>query len=303
MKDIIIIGAGPAGMGAAIYAQRYGMQATVIDQKTGGIMVENPEVENYPGMPGKSGSDIGMAMQTHTEQLGAEFLPEKVLAIKLNTDKTFTVKTDWDKELQAKTVVIATGLKRRKLGAKNEEKFSGHGVSYCATCDAAFFKDKMVVVVGGGDSAAVAAFILCEFAKKVTIIYRRDKFFRMKPPYLKKLKSKTNITTIFSDEVVEVNGKDSVESITLKSGKTMDVQGVFIEIGFDPQLPFATEGFTLETDEKGFIKVGADQMTNVPGLLAAGDITTASNKFYQIVTAVSEGAISADTAHKYWLGE
>ena len=176
MKDIIIIGAGPAGMGAAIYAQRYGMNATVIDKQFGGTMTENPEIENYPGMPGKSGMDIAAAMQAQAEKLGAEFVSQSVKKIKLNSDKTFIVSTDWDSELQAKTVLIATGLKKRILGAENEEKFKGTGVSYCATCDGAFFKDKNVVVVGGSDSAAVAAFILSEFAEEVSIIYRKGYF-------------------------------------------------------------------------------------------------------------------------------
>jgi len=301
MKDVIIIGAGPAGMGAAIYAQRYGMKATVVDGKTGGTMTENPEIENYPGLLRKSGYEIGQLMMEHAESLGAEFLPEMATDISVNPDRTFTVKTDWGKQLQAKTVLVATGLKKRKLGAVNEDKFAGRGVSYCATCDGAFFKGKTVAVVGGSDSAGVAAFILAEFADKVYIIYRRGKFFRMNATYVKKVNKNPKIEVIFNDEVVEVNGRDTVESLKLKSGRVLEAQGLFIEIGRSPYLPFNVEGFQIETDERGFIKVGPDQATNVPGLFAAGDITTASNGMHQIVTAVAEGAVAAASAHKYLL--
>lgn len=300
MKDIIIIGSGPAGMTAAIYAQRYGMQATVISPAVGGNMVNNPEIENYPGIPHTSGQDIAEKMKAHAEGLGAEFMERSVTEVQ-KLDAGFLVKTDWGEELPTQTVVMATGLKARELPAKNEKKFRGKGVSYCAICDGAFFKDQVVAVVGGRDSAAVAALILAEFAKQVYIIYRRDKFTQMKVAHLKQVQENPKIEPVFNENVVECLGDDKLTGVKLESGKTMDLDGLFVEIGYIPCIPFETQGFSIKTNPKGVVEVGQDMCTSTPGFYAAGDITTGSNHLRQIITAASEGARASASAHLHWL--
>jgi len=297
--DIAVIGSGPAGLTAAIYAQRYNMKAVVFGNKPGGLMTENPFIENYPGFKLVDGAKLGEEMVDHAKGLGAEMVAENVKEVK-KKDGLFTLKTEWDTSYQAKTLLLAHGLKSRKLGAKNEEKFWGKGISGCATCDAAFFKDKVTGVVGGGDSAGVAALIVREFAKKVYLIYRRDKFFRMQPPYVDKIMKDKKIEVIFQENVKEFYGKEKLEGVKLEGGRELPLDGFFIEIGFEPEIPY-TLSFKLELDDKGFIKVKRDQSTSELGVFAAGDITTESNMFHQIATAISEGAIAADSAYIHTL--
>jgi thioredoxin reductase (NADPH) len=301
MFDLAVIGGGPAGLTAAIYGQRYGMKTVVLAGLVGGLMADNPLIENYPGFKSTTGPALTQAMQAHATSLGAEVKAEKVVEVK-RKGKGFLVETEFGTRVEAKTIVLAHGLNRRKLGAKGEDKFQGKGVSYCATCDAAFFKGKTVAVVGGGNSAALAALVLSEFASKVYIIYRRDRFFRMQPYYLKKMEKTRGIEPIFKDAVVELLGEDKLGSVKLKSGKELKVSGLFVEIGFKPEVPFKTD-FTLDEDEKGFIRVDAGMRTSVPGVFAAGDTTTGSDYFWQIATAVGEGAIAARSAYEHLLKE
>ncbi len=298
MYDIAIVGAGPAGLTAAIYARRYNMSTVVFGDVVGGLMTENPCIENFPGFKRVNGAELGEKMKEHAEGLGAEVKLEKVASIE-KKDGMFVLRTEWGTEVEARTVVLAHGLKRRKLAAKNVEKFEGRGVSYCATCDGAFFKGKTVAVVGGGDSAGVAALILAEFATKVYIIYRRGEFVKMQSPYVEKIMASEKIEPVFNEEVVEALGSEKLEAVRLKSGRELPLDGLFIEIGFEPEIPFET-GFKLELD-RGYIKVGPDQSTSEPGVFAAGDITTGSNRFHQIATAVGEGAVAADSAYRFIL--
>ncbi len=298
--DVAIVGGGPAGLTAAIYARRYNLSAIVFTDIVGGLVTENPWIENYPGFKLISGQDLAKRMGDHAQSLGADVRLEKVSEIEKQGNE-FAVKTEWGTEVKAKAVILATGLKRRMLNAKNERELVGKGVSYCATCDAAFFREKTVAVVGGGNSAAVAALLLSEFARKVYIIYRRDRFWRMEPVWVKKLEENGKIEPIFNETVVECRGKERLEGILLKSGKELKVDGLFVEIGFVPTVPFKQVGFQIETDERGFVKVDREMRTSVPGIFAAGDITTASNFFQQIVTATAEEAIAADSAYRFVL--
>ncbi|MBR9689333.1 MAG: FAD-dependent oxidoreductase [Candidatus Altiarchaeota archaeon] len=301
MYDLAIIGSGPAGLTAAIYAQRYNMKSIVFGDVMGGLMTENPFIENYPGFKLVDGAKLGKEMEEHAKGLGAELKMEKIKSVEKKGD-SFELTSEWDTKITAKTVLIAHGLKHRKLGIRSENEFHGKGVSSCATCDGAFFKDNVVAVVGGGDSAGVAALILSEFASKVYVIYRRDKFFRMQSAYIKKMKENGKTEFIFSDEVVEILGKEKLEGVKLKTGKTLELGGLFIEIGFEPLIPFTTN-FELDRDKRGFIKVGKNQATNIDGVFAAGDITDASNLFHQIATAVGEGSIAADSAYLFGLNQ
>ncbi len=298
--DLAVIGGGPAGLTAAIYARRYNLSTVVFTDIAGGLVTENPWIENYPGFKLISGTELASRMREHAEGLGAVIKLEKVKEVEKVGD-FFVLRTEWGSEVKARAVIVATGLERRKLNAKNEDKFIGRGVSYCATCDAAFFKNKITAVVGGGDSAAVAALLLAQFASKVYIIYRRDKFYKMQPAYVKKIQENPKIEPVFNETVVECRGGEKLEEVVLRSGRVLKVDGLFVEIGFVPRIPFKTVGFEIETDEKGFIKVDPAMRTNVPGLFAAGDITTGSNYFQQIITAAAEGAIAADSAYLYLL--
>ncbi|TRO61939.1 thioredoxin reductase [Candidatus Bathyarchaeota archaeon] len=301
MFDLAVIGGGPAGLTAAIYGQRYGMRTVVLAGVVGGLVADNPLIENYPGFRSITGADLSLAMQDHATSLGAEIKAENVVEVK-KKGKTFTIKTESGTEVEARTLVLAHGLKRRKLGARGEDKFIGKGISYCATCDGPFFKGKPVAVVGGGNSAALAALVLGEFASHVYVIYRREKFFRMQPYYLRKIEKVDKIEPLFKEEVAEFLGKEKIEKVKLEGGRVLDVSGVFIEIGFEPELPFKTD-LKLTRDEKGFLKVDAGMRTSVPGVFAAGDISTGSDYFWQVATAVGEGAIAARSAYEHLLKE
>jgi thioredoxin reductase (NADPH) len=298
MYDTAIIGGGPAGLTAAIYLQRYGLKSIVFSDKMGGLIIENPFIENYPGFKSIDGAELGARMKEQAESLGAVVQMGKVVSVG-REGKIFTLKTEWDDEVKARTVILAPGLKRKKLGAKNEEKFLGKGVSYCTTCDGPLFKNKTAVVVGGGDSAGVAALLLEKFAGKIYVIHRREEF-RMQDAYLKLLKSSKKISILLNETVAECAGEKKLEKVFLSSGKEIKTDGLFVEIGFEPPEQIKTS-FKVESDKNGFIKVNEDMSTGTPGVFAAGDITTGSNNLHQIITAASEGAIAADSVRLYCL--
>jgi thioredoxin reductase (NADPH) len=298
MYDTAIIGGGPAGLTAAIYLQRYGLKSIVFSDKLGGLIIENPFIENYPGFKSIDGAELGLRMKEQAESLGAVVQMGKIVSIG-REGKAFAVKTEWGDEVKARTVILAQGLRRKKLGARNEEKFLGKGVSYCTTCDGPFFKNKTAVVVGGGDSAGVAALLLEKFAGKIYIVHRRDEF-RMQDAYLKLLKGSKKISILLNETVAECAGEKRLEKVVLSSGKEIRTDGLFVEIGFEP--PEAMKmNFKVDTTENGFIKVKEDMSTGIPGVFAAGDITTGSNNLHQIVTAASEGAIAADSVRMHCL--
>ncbi len=304
MFDLIIIGAGPAGLTASIYASRYRLKHLVIGKEVGGIATETSEIGNYPGFPMITGPELMQKFSEHAKSLGTEILTEEVVKLR-KIENGFEVETASGSTFQTKSIILAVGLKRRRLNVPGESEFTGRGVSYCATCDAWFYKDKTVCVIGGSDSAAVAALTLAQFAKKVYIIYRRDKM-RCEPIWMEKIEENDKIEIVYNTNVTEIIGKDKVEAVRLdnpyKGSDLLKLDGVFVEIGFVPGLELASE-LGIETNEKGYIKIDAHGATNVPGVFAAGDITTGSDDLRQIITAAAEGAIASYSAFKYVKGK
>ena len=286
MYDLIIIGAGPAGLSAAVYAARYLMKTLVIGELQGGLASEAFEICNFLTYDNIKGFELAKKMVDHVKSLDIEIKPEKVT--KISKNDSFDVETDSGK-YQAKKIILATGTKRRKLGLENENKLAGKGISYCATCDAAFFKDKVVGVVGGSNSALTAALLLSRFAKNVYIIYRQDQFFRAEPAWVKQVEETKNIQSIFNSNIVELIGEDKLEGIKLDSEKTLELDGLFIEIGSDPNVELA-EKLNVKL-EKNYIVVDKSQKTNIKGVFAAGDVC--NNVMKQIIVAAGEGAIAA----------
>ena len=296
--DLIIIGAGPAGLAASIYASRYTVNHLVIGKEPGGQAIEAHNIENWPGTASISGFELTQKMREHAEKLGAKLVMDSVSNIYRGGD-LFDV-TAHAAQYKAKNVILALGMEYKKLQIPGEEEFKGKGVSYCPTCDAAFFGGKVVAVAGGGNSAASAAQLLSEYAEKVYIIYRGDKL-KIDPSYLENFAKNDKIEIIYNTNIKEIKGENAVGKIVLDKdydGKSeLEVQGVFIEIGSEPGVELAKQ-LDVNIDEQGFIVVGSDQGTNVSGIYAAGDATTGSNKMRQILTAAAEGAIAAASVYK-----
>ncbi len=296
--DLIIIGAGPAGLAASIYASRYKVKHLVIAKEPGGQANEAHKVENWPGTVSISGLELGQKMREHSEKLGGKIIMDAVSSIKKESD-IWNITTHTE-NYKAKYIILALGMEYRKLQIPGENEFKGKGVSYCPTCDAPFFKDKTVAVAGGGNSAASAALLLAEYASKVYLIYRGDKL-RCDPSYCEKYEKNPKITVIYSSNIKEIRGEKMVESIILdkefEGKESLAVDGVFIEIGSEPGVEL-TKQLGVSSDEQGFVIVSADQSTNVPGVYAAGDATTGSNKTRQIITAAAEGAVAAGSVYR-----
>ena len=290
MIDVVVIGGGVAGLTSVIYAARRGMSTAVITPEVGGRTNLAHQVENYPGFTAISGSDLTKRVeeQVRTNHPNCKFFTDYVSDIK-KASKGFEIVLSSGDVVLAKSVVIATGSSDKELGIPGEKEFIGKGVTYCATCDGPLFKGKTVVVVGGGNSAMVGVQELSPITKKVYLVHRR-KDFRADEVEIERVKKLKNVELILEDELVEVLGDSFVKSIILKSGKKIDVQGVFIEIGVKPSSEIGPS-LKLELD-KGFIKVDNKQMTSVPGVFAAGDVTNKNTDFLQITTSVSEGAIA-----------
>lgn len=297
--DCIIVGSGPAGLAAAIYAERACLDTLVIEREftSGGQMASTYEVDNYPGLPGTGGFDMGMKFREHAEKLGARFVNAEVESVKLAGD----VKEICTGEecYKARTVVIATGARHRTLGVPGEERLSGMGVSYCATCDGAFFRDKTVAVVGGGDVAIEDAIFLSRTCKKVYLIHRRDQL-RGAKSLQEKLFSLPNVELIWNTVVTEIVGEDQVEAVRLHNNiEGMDflqsVDGVFIAVGITPNSSIFNN--LLNMDKLGYIAAEEDCRTSAKGVYAAGDVRTKALR--QIVTAVSDGANAIYSAQEY----
>jgi len=300
--DLIIIGAGPAGLTASIYASRYQIKHLVIGAQLGGAMVWASQIENYPGFKKITGLELANKIVKQTKELGGEIKLTEVIKLTKLTKEIFSIKTSNNQVLQAKTLIIATGTKRQELRIPGEKEYLGRGVSYCTTCDAAFFKDKKVAVVGGANAAAMGALHLAELAKKVYLIYRK-KPLRADPIWVERATKNQKIEIIYESNVVEILGDgNKVTGINLdKSYQNQDkisLNGVFIEIGGVPGTDLA-KSLGIEMDEKGFVKVEPDISTNIPGVFAAGDITNLHGELQQIVTACAEGATAAYNVYKY----
>ena len=294
MYDIVIIGAGPAGLTAAIYARRGGKKTLVLEGKTyGGQIINTLDIENYPAEPKISGLELAKKMYIQAKDLGAEIEYEKVTEI-VDNGETKLVKTE-EGEYETKAVIIATGTDYRKLGLENEEKLTGRGVSYCATCDGALFKDKEVAVAGGGNGALYEALYLADIVSKVYLIHRREEL-RGDEILVKKLEEKGNVEFILGSNVTKINGEEKLESIEINNERTIEVSCLFIAIGREPKNDF----ISAKKDEHGYIEAGEDCKTSIDGIFVAGDTRTKSTR--QIVTATSDGAIAATAAIKYLSG-
>jgi thioredoxin reductase (NADPH) len=297
--DVIIIGGGPAGLSASIYASRYGLSNIVLVEELGGMAAEAFRVENYPGFPQISGLELTQKMAEHTKQLGGQIKAGKVEDIK-KENNLFRIKVN-TQEYLGKTIILATGSQKRKLNVPGEAEFSGKGVAFCATCDAPFFKNLEVVVVGGANSALTTALLLSQYAKKIYII-NLEKQFLAEPKWQEEVAKNPKIEVIHNNTVVEIKGNQFVEEVLLKNpyngSRSLKVQGVFIAIGMTPNNQLAQK-LGVELDEKGFIKVNQDQSTNLEGVFAAGDITNGSNRLGQILTACAEGAIAATSTYRF----
>ena len=299
MKDMIIVGAGTAGLSAAIYAQRSGLKALVLEGNAyGGQIVNTPDIENYPGIAHISGFDFATNLYQQALDLGAKVQYEKVVEV-IDDGKIKTVKTTKN-EYQTKALILATGLVRRHIGLPNEDRFMGKGVSYCATCDGAFFKNKVVAVNGGGNVALEDAQYLADLCVKVYVIHRRDAF-RAEQAEINRILEKKNIECVYDSTVTKLNGNDHLESIEVrdKEGNTrqLDVAALFVAIG---QIPL-NEAFKniVDLDESGYIKADELGYTNHPGIFAAGDCRVKSLR--QLATAASDGANAATSAYHYLL--
>jgi len=289
--DLIIIGAGPAGLTAGIYAGRYLLNTLIIGKLPGGTISEAYKVCNFPSYKSISGIELTKKMTEQVKDLGIEIKQEEVKEIKRN--KIFEIKTN-NSIYKTKKIILATGTEKRKLNVKGEEKFLGKGISYCATCDAEFFKNKIIAVVGGSNAALTSSLLLSEYAKKVYIIYRKGNFFRAESKWIKQVEKNKKIEIIFNANIKEIYGKEKVEKIKLNNGGDLKVDGVFVEIGSVPNEKFSKQ-LRLKT-EKGYIIADKKQKTNISGVFAAGDIT--NNHLKQIITACGEGAIATASAYE-----
>lgn len=292
--DILIIGAGPAGLSCALYSARSGYSVIVLDPMgPGGQLLFIDEIENYPGHEKTSGYLLSEEIEKQCEKEGVVIEYSKATKIEKDNN-TFFVSTDEDETYIAKAVVVATGAKHKKLGLEGEEKYTGKGISYCATCDGPFFKGRTVVVAGGGDTALTDALYLSKLAKKVIIVHRRDQF-RAQKVLQDRIKEKENISSIMGRNIVKINGEDShLSSIELDDGKLINTDGLFIFIGTTPSSEIVKD---LTLLENGFIKTNSRMETSLSGLFAAGDVTTTS--FRQVVTAASDGAKASHSADEY----
>ena len=290
--DLVIIGAGPAGLTAAIYAARYKLSTLVVGEQIGGMAAEADEICNFPSYKKIIGIELTKKMIEQVENLGVEIKNSYADSIK-KIDSQFLVKTNSTK-YKAKKIILATGTEKRKLGLKNEDKFLGKGISYCATCDAAFFKNKVVGVVGGSNSALTAALLLSKFANEIYIIYRKNKFFRAEPKWVEEVERNEKIKSIFNANVIELVGENKLECVKLDNGEKLNLDGLFVEIGSIPSVKLAEElGIELEENH---IKVDKKQRTNMEGVFAAGDVTNSPLK--QIIVACAQGAIAANSAYE-----
>lgn len=298
-KDLVIVGSGPAGLSAAVYAQRAKLDQVVIEKEmfSGGQIVTTDRVDNYLGLYGESGYDLAVKFREHADKLGVPFMEDKVS--KINDKAEYKeVYLESGKVIETKALLIATGANHRKLKVKGEKELTGAGVSYCATCDGAFFKGKNVAVAGGGDVALEDALYLSNLCEKVYLIHRREEL-RASKEIQQKVMSKDNIEFMPFYEIKEIGGENKVENILICQNQTgenvnLDVSGVFIAIGMEPQSEFLNG--VVELDKAGYIKAGEDCRTSAPGIYAAGDVRTKDLR--QIITAVSDGAYAISSLEK-----
>lgn len=297
--DVIIIGAGPAGLACGQYSARAGRDTIMIEElSTGGQTMIIDEIENYPGLGKLTGFELAQKFEAQAEAFGCSTVYASVSEIKLQEDGSFILKTS-NGDYKAKVVVLATGAKHKNLGVPGETELTGHGVSYCATCDGPFFRNKKILVCGGGDSACQEAMYLAKLSSDITVCHRRDKF-RAQSSIVEAMKKTAGIKTLMNTIVLSINGENNrVKSVTFLNKETgnqftEDYDGVFVFVGNNPQtqlVPFC------DKDEFGYVKTNKEMMTNIPGLFAVGDVR--DTPFKQIVTAAADGAVAAHYASEY----
>jgi len=302
LREVIIVGSGPAGYTAAIYTARAGLKPLMIASSVepGGELMKTTEVENFPGFPnGLMGPDLMYAMQEQAERFGTEVLMDDVVEVELDGDVK-KVKTGSGETYEARAIIMATGAAYRELGLPREKELSGHGVSWCATCDGFFFREKNIAVVGGGDSAMEEAMFLTRFASKVYLIHRRDTFKASKT-MVDRVLANEKIEIIYNSAVAEIKGETKVEGVVLEntvdgSKSDLDITGLFIAIGSDPRVGLVQGKLELSADH--FIKVeGRSSKTSIPGVFACGDVIDPT--YRQAITAAGSGCVAALDAEHY----
>lgn len=297
--DVIIIGGGPAGLTAGLYTSRARLKTLLIESGIfGGQMMTTEQIENYPGFPqGVSGEELSRLMEEQAKRFGMETINDEVLEVSIEGAPK-KVKT-YGGDYFCRALIICTGTEYRKLGVPGEEKFKGRGISYCATCDGAFFKDSRIIVVGGGDSALTEALFLTKFVKELTIIHRRDAL-RATKIYQERAMSNPKIKFLWNSVVQEIKGDDTVRSVIVKNVKTgelteMEIEGAFLFIGLMPRTQFLKD--LVQMDQEGYILTNENCETSVKGVFAAGDCR--KKLLRQISTSVGDGATAAFAAEKY----
>lgn len=298
--DLIIIGSGPAGLAAAVYAQRAKLDTLVVEKAmvSGGQVLTTYEVDNYPGLPGIGGYDLGLKFREHADRLGARFVEDEVLKIEDGGRGAVKSVVCQGNTYEARALILATGAVHRKLGVPGEEELAGAGVSYCATCDGAFFRNKVTAVIGGGDVAVEDAIFLARMCSKVYLIHRRNEL-RAAKSLQENLLSLDNVEVIWDTVADSINGDGMVKSLSLTNVKDgqkreLEVQGVFIAVGISPESR-AFEG--LVDMGHGYIRAGEDAATSAPGIFAAGDVRT--KPLRQIITAAADGANAITSVERY----
>lgn len=298
--DLIIIGSGPAGLAAAVYAQRAKLDTLVVEKAmvSGGQVLTTYEVDNYPGLPGIGGYDLGIKFREHADRLGARFVEDEVLNIQDGGKGAIKGVVCQGNTYEARSLILATGAVHRKLGVPGEEELAGAGVSYCATCDGAFFRNKVTAVIGGGDVAVEDAIFLARMCSKVYLIHRRNEL-RAAKSLQENLLPLDNVEVIWDTVADSINGDGMVKSLSLTNVKNgqkreLDVQGVFIAVGITPESR-AFEG--LVDMDHGYIRAGEDTVTSAPGIFAAGDVRT--KPLRQIITAAADGANAITSVERY----
>jgi len=296
--DVVVIGSGSAGMSAAIYAARFGLSTLILGKVVGGLLNDSHKVENYPGFVAIPGYDLMMKFKEHVDSLSIPVKEEWVERVVRNPDGTFTAKTP-EGSYTGRTIIFTMGTKHKHLGVEREQELTGKGISYCATCDGAFFKKQNVVVVGGGDSAALAGQLLSQHATHVYVLVRKDSM-KAEPINVKRLQDAKNITIIYNAEVKELLGAKGLEGIrmttTHEGSDTLKVTGLFVEIGHTIQSDLAQQA-GVKVDEHKQIIIDQNSATNVPGAFAAGDVC--NRRFKQAITGAAEGVIAAFGAFEH----
>jgi len=301
---LIIVGAGPAGMTASIYASRYKIPHLIISPKIGGAAAEAHLVENWPGEKQIKGSDLMNKFWEHAQSYHPDFWQEEAKRLEQTTEgglRRFKILTSGGKTVEAPVVIFTGGTQFKRLSIPGEQELLGRGVSYCATCDGGFFKDKVVAVIGGANSAIMACMELAQLAKHVYIIYRSNEL-KGEPVWIDRAKENYQVTMVPETNVTKIIGEKKVEKIELdkefQGNKELAVDGVFIEIGVTPLVELVKEA-KADLDMNGAVKIDERRATNIPGIFAAGDASSGSGGFRQIITASSEGAIAARSAFEY----